>query len=284
MNHFSRVIFVALLLSACAAPTPNTSPIPTASQSVIPIPTQTPVHTEVLRSPDGTIRANVICYQGAMQWDCWTHSLNGNVLFETPGPNGWSPDGLYAVVCVGANHDSPCSGFQVWDMVHGEVKGGFASYTHKWSPDEKHTIVYLDNSQFVGVQDKLIALDASTGIERSLDRCPDWLGTQVCQDFPGVIISGQIAGLPNGAQATLYTYALDKNMGYGIQWINENGSWKQLLRKSFGNFYRVTIDLQGYSTAPVSYTVYLSGTHAYVVDDGQVTTIKADSLDFTFKK
>ncbi len=123
MHRRMRPLIVLFLwLAAC---TPQGAPMPkggraTAGATNAPVPT--PVKTEAVVAPNGTPRATLICYEGYMQLDCSTHFPNGNVLRYGPGKNDWSPDGNYAIVCVGFTHDSPCSGFQVWDMLTGEVK------------------------------------------------------------------------------------------------------------------------------------------------------------------
>jgi hypothetical protein len=87
-----------------------------------------------------------------MQWDCETHFPNGHVLLGAPSDrfsslNAWSPDNNYTIVCVGANHDSPCSGYEVLDLVE---------------------------SHYDGVLGQLIEYDAARETETNLAACPDW--------------------------------------------------------------------------------------------------------------
>jgi hypothetical protein len=46
----------------------------------------------------------------------------------------------------------------------------------------------------------------------------------------------------------------------------------------------MTAEATGYSSNPVSYTIHLSGTTAYLVEDGQTTAKEALRLDFHFAR
>jgi hypothetical protein len=43
------------------------------------------------------------------------------------------------------------------------------------------------------------------------------------------------------------------------------------------------MEVSGYKSSPISYTIIIVNEKAYVVEDGQVTTEEAINLDFLFK-
>ena len=278
-------VAVVVLLTACRAQavTLTSTPAPTRTPPI----TSTPVYSGSLNSPNGTPRAKQICYPGYMQWDCQAHFPNGNILYGAPNEDDWSPDNNYAVVCVGATHDSPCRGFEVWDMTSGTVKVTFPDYTFQWDPNRKHMLVYLVESHYSGLLDELIAFDPVAKTEKHLTECPEWFREkfqQVCVNFPGVVVGGQFSGLSDNAEVEMCYYALDMNLPWGVGTLEGNVDWKLNLRKGFGSNFLVTAQAGGYTGSPISYTVQISGTQAYVAENGIATEVKADHLDFHFEK
>jgi hypothetical protein len=280
-----------VFLAACQSPTPNATltprPVPTTRL------TPTPYSVSVVKSSDGKTRAQLICYLGYMQLDCETDFPNGHVLHGAPSdpsnsPSAWSPDNNYTIVCVGANHDSPCAGFEVWDMVNGVVQRTlpYDSPFHQWEPDQPHTLIYLLESHYVGVLDQLIDYDAASATDTNLAACPDLILKtlpQACDNFPGVVIGGELSGLPDDFSVPLFYYSHDQNMLWG--WSPQSGTrWATNLRKGFGLSFSVTPMAVGYVSTPVSYTLYLSGTQALITDHGIVTSVSADQLDFHFER
>ncbi|HDQ71503.1 MAG TPA: hypothetical protein ENN19_05330 [Chloroflexi bacterium] len=285
-----QVALVLFFIGGCTTSVPNTtlSPVPTAIiNSVIPTPVSTPVYVGSLRSPDGTIRAEVICYQGYMQWNCQNYFPNGNVLSGelalSEQPGRWSSDGLYAIESIGDTYDSPI-GYQVWDVVNGTVAKFFRSRIYRWSSEQDHFLVYLVEHQIVGVPSDLIGFDPTTGNETVLQECPAWFD-YVCSASAGVVVGGRVIGLPQRAQAVIRTYALDEGgVLRGYQTVEmDGGTWQQLLRQSFGKSFRITVWWADYVGNPASYDLYLDGTQVYLLRNGQREFIEPTSLDFTFK-
>lgn len=226
-----------------------------------------------------------------MQWFCEYHFPNGNILHGLWSPSPvWSSDGLYATMCVGATHDSPCSGFEVWDMVNGIVVKGFFPYrVHQWSP-EGHILVYLVEHSIEGIPADLVEFDPATVNETVLQECPEWF-RQPCPASPGVVVSGRVVGLPSLAQAVIQTYALDEGGRLrGYQTVErDNGVWQQLLRESFGRSFRIVIECvadacRGYTAIPQSYDLCIEGTQVTQIWNGQRRLIEPNSLDFALVK
>jgi hypothetical protein len=61
-----------------------------------------------------------------------------------------------------------------------------------------------------------------------------------------------------------------------------NGDWELVVPEADGPNKVVTAEVKGYVSQPISYTIYVSGTTAYLVEDSQITDKEALSLDFHF--
>jgi len=95
------------------------------------------------------------------------------------------------------------------------------------------------------------------------------------------LVRGEISGLPDDTLATIYVRLPP---GRVVDWGRHgNGLWECVVRAAGGVDKVVTAEAEGYISSPVSYTIHLSGTTAYVVKDGQITTDEALHLDFHFK-
>jgi hypothetical protein len=90
-----------------------------------------------------------------------------------------------------------------------------------------------------------------------------------------------LSGLADDTLAKLQVY---KEHGGRTHWGTHpgNGSWEIVLYEKPGVNYIVTVAADGYTTNPISYTVQISGTKVYVVEEGQVTSEEAMHLDFQF--
>jgi hypothetical protein len=95
-------------------------------------------------------------------------------------------------------------------------------------------------------------------------------------------IGGQFSGLPDDALVTIH---ICTPSGWEAVWGTRrgNGPWESVVTDASGVDYVVTAEAEGYVTDPISYTIHLSGTTAYVVEDGQITSNEALYLDFDFK-
>lgn len=280
--------FGLVLLTACETPIISIVVTPTPTRRLPPTPrmTATPSYIGPVKSPDGRTLATLVCHSVSMYSSCTTRFPNGHYFSGSPGAEDWSPDNNYVVVGVGGDHDSPPIGFQAWDMVNGEMVRSFHDFDFGWDPSRPHTLVYVVvNDPFGAALGEIIEIDASTKAEKHLTACPDWIQHgQDCTNFSGSIIGGQISGLLDNAKATTLVYSQD----YGIvveepAWIGD-ASWKIELTKHRGLSYWIIPQAEGYIGAPISYTVQISGTEAYMVENGMVTSAKADHLDFHFEK
>lgn len=170
-------------------------------------------------------------------------------------------------------------------MVTGEREDVFYSSLYKWSPEGEHTLAYLVPSNYLGLPDELVLFDPATGEKTHPEACPSWMQSeypQACSDFPGVIIGGRISGVPDDLPVTIIQYSVDKGMPYGVTTWYGSVSWQGNLRRSAGVVYTIKAEAAGYVGTPVSYTIQISGTKAYLVTGGQVSAEEALHLDFNF--
>lgn len=95
-------------------------------------------------------------------------------------------------------------------------------------------------------------------------------------------IEGQFSGLPDDTLVTIHICTLS---GWEAVWGTRrgNGPWESVVTDASDVDYVVTAEVEGYVSSPLSYTIHLSGTTAYVVKDGQITSNEALHLDFHFK-
>lgn len=95
------------------------------------------------------------------------------------------------------------------------------------------------------------------------------------------LVQGEITGLPDDVLATIYVRLPS---GRVILWGERgNGHWEFVVTASGEVDRVVTAEAEGFISSPISYTIRLSGTTAYVVEEGQVTTREAVHLDFHFE-
>jgi hypothetical protein len=183
---------ISLLLWLAACGTSTATPVRLS-------PTGTPVFVGDLVSPNGSVYARTTCYRVSVDAACTTRFLNG-AYYRARDPMAWSPDGRYAVVCIGANHDSPCSFFDVWDMANGERKARMPAYSpYAWDAGQAHTLVYLVIGDGYSGLDTLTAFDPASEAKTSLAACPDWFAkvfSQACADFPGVMSAPTLLPYP----------------------------------------------------------------------------------------
>jgi hypothetical protein len=62
-----------------------------------------------------------------------------------------------------------------------------------------------------------------------------------------------------------------------------NGEMKLVLPEHQGVTYIVSAEAEGYVSDPIRYTIQLSGTNFYLVENGQKTSSEVQSLKFQFK-
>jgi len=299
VNRAVQAVVVLVFLVACgrqADGTTSANPSPAAYPSLLTqASTLEPVKTQVIRSPDGTPRAEQVCYQRPGWLDCRTVFPNGETLSGTPGR--WSSDGQFALDCFATTADKmadPCEFFSVWDMVNGQVVTThllpFSPFHFvAWSPELPHTLLYIFHQDIEHIPDDLFALDAATGQESILQACPAWVDSQLghaCGAAPGVVVAGAVKGLPASSEAVIRTYDLDHGselVGYQTVEI-DGGSWKQLLRQSLGPDFEITVWLYGYVGNPARYDVHLNGTQVYSATGAQLDPIMPDTLNFALLK
>jgi len=95
------------------------------------------------------------------------------------------------------------------------------------------------------------------------------------------LIGGQIAGLPEDVQATIYVRT---PQGRTVSWggAKVGVPWQAIVHKAGGLDYVVTAEAEGYISQPISYTIHISDDTACVVRNGQMTDEEAVHLDFHF--
>lgn len=101
------------------------------------------------------------------------------------------------------------------------------------------------------------------------------------QPEPGrPLVKGQLSGLPIDVLATIYVRLPS---GQVVLWgERENGTWEFVVTEAGGTEKIVTAEAKGYVSQPISYTIHVSGTTAYLVEGGQITAKEALNLDFHF--
>ena len=288
MKRLDRLIPLVLVLLTACTPT-------AASVTATPRPTPTlppPYYVGSVKAPGGRTLATESCYSFGTDYAFWVLFPNGRRLAGDlrNGGGGLSPDGSFAIVDVGGNHDSPPTGMAVWDMLGGTVIDNLPLAPFGWDPSQPHILVYLRVEANTDGLDRLVELDAVSQAETQLPTCPDWfrfisqINSVSCANFPGVNIGGRFFGLPDDLQVRLSVRVLD---GCGAEWPSlplAKMGWSQKLRNYDGSVYSITPLADGYLSTPLSYTVEISGTEAYVVVNGTITPEKSDHLDFRFDK
>jgi hypothetical protein len=95
------------------------------------------------------------------------------------------------------------------------------------------------------------------------------------------IIEGRISGLPNNTLLTIHVKTLiGKEAIYLTQAVNSH--WEIVITSASGVDYIITAEAAGYTSTPQNYTIHLSDTTVYIVDEGQITENEAINLDFLF--
>jgi hypothetical protein len=96
-------------------------------------------------------------------------------------------------------------------------------------------------------------------------------------------VEGQISGISDNALVKIHIHTSSgQEIGYVTQ--QGNGPWEAIVRDVSGLDYIMTAEAKGYASKPVSYTIHLSGTTAYIVEGGQITAKEALRLDFHFAR
>ena len=101
------------------------------------------------------------------------------------------------------------------------------------------------------------------------------------QPIPGQpLVKGQLSGLPNNILATIYVRSPS---GQVVLWGERgNGAWEFVVTEADGANKIISAEAKGYVSQPISYTINVSGTTAYLVEGGQITDKEAMNLDFHF--
>ncbi len=224
---------------------------------------------------------------------CTTHFPKGNALpggpidgqNQSPNLKFWSPDNNYVVVCRAVN----CPGFELWDMVDGIVKRRLPGFNGggvwQWEPDQAHTMLVLEGSEYDGFPDFLIQYDPAQDTEATLGACPDWISSyfrEACRNFPGSEIGAELSVLTGTVDVKMIvrTGAVATTRDLGTQ--HGNSKWEMAFGRNTSDF-SITPQVLGYVATPISYTVHISGTQAFVTDHGVVSPLTADHLDFHFE-
>jgi hypothetical protein len=178
------LILLPLLVGACttSTTTPAITSTPNYRETQISYrETQTTKYTktttETVVSPNGLIKLTYSCVQflGDMP-RCSTKFPNGNSIGK-PLEEDWSPDGKFAIICIGATHDSPCRWLEVWDMVIGEERDEIHNswYCYDWSPHDDHLLAYMYESPYIGTHKyNLVILNPATGKKSHPEIYPTW--------------------------------------------------------------------------------------------------------------
>jgi len=95
------------------------------------------------------------------------------------------------------------------------------------------------------------------------------------------LISGELSGLPDSTTVTIHIRTLNGREAYTVAGPSP-GPWEAVVTEASSSNYVVTAEVAGYASYPVSYTIHLIGTTAYVIENGETTT-EALHLDFHFE-
>lgn len=95
------------------------------------------------------------------------------------------------------------------------------------------------------------------------------------------LIRGEFSGL---ADNTLVTLHIRTTAGEEIQWGTRrgNGPWESVIPNNPDVDYIVTAEADAYQSTPISYSIHVDGTTAFLIEDEQVTFTEAQHLDFHF--
>jgi hypothetical protein len=97
------------------------------------------------------------------------------------------------------------------------------------------------------------------------------------------LIAGQISGLAENALLTIHIATPE---GYEAAYYTQkgNGRWEAVVTSASGVDYVITAEADGYVSSPTGYSIHLSDTTAYLVEEGRVTQDEALDLDFHFQR
>jgi hypothetical protein len=129
-----------------------------------------------LVSPDGQYRWPQECRYLGIDIRCQILFPNGQKSVVYNWPLEWSPTGAHLLVPIGGNHDTPASGYELWNMLTAtrvaELNTSYPGWIG-WSPDGG-TILYVKRGSPDAAPVGLVSLDAGSGVETATRQCPVW--------------------------------------------------------------------------------------------------------------
>ncbi len=173
-RHFPSPLESPLGSASLPTPGPTLSPsirVFVSSDGQIAMPIPFPVNfTTTFTSPNGTITLPAVCSFSDIP-HCYGQFPNGESI-ELNGIR-WSFDERFVVLCSGATHDSPCKGYEIWNMAKGEHLETLPWSTWgRWEPNG-HTFAYT--TELSANKPILFLFDAETEKRSNVQVCPEWL-------------------------------------------------------------------------------------------------------------
>ncbi len=136
--------------------------------------------TTTFTSPNGAVVLPATCRYSDVP-HCYGQFSNGANM-ELSGIR-WSSDEQFAVVCHGATHDSPCKGYEIWNVAEGKHLETLPWST--WGRWEPNGYVLTYTTELSADIPTLFLFDAKTGEHSGVMICPEWLGVYR-SDMPDV--------------------------------------------------------------------------------------------------
>ncbi len=126
--------------------------------------------TTTFTSPNATVVLPAACSYSDVP-HCYGQFPNGATM-ELSGIR-WSFVERFAVVCSGGTHDSPCKGYEIWNIAEGQYLETLPWSTWgRWEPSG-HIFAYT--TELSANKPTLFLFDAKTGRQSSAKVCPEWL-------------------------------------------------------------------------------------------------------------
>lgn len=127
--------------------------------------------TTIFTSPNATAILSVACSYSDVP-HCYGQFPNGANM-ELSGIR-WPFDERFAVVCRGGTHDSPCKGYEIWNIAEGKHLETLPwSMWGRWEPSG-HIFAYT--TELSANKPTLFLFAAKTGKQSRATMCPEWLG------------------------------------------------------------------------------------------------------------
>ncbi len=196
-----------------------------------------------LISPDQQRRWPLICRSLGLDVECEIQFSNGQKSTRYRWPLKWSSTSAYLLVPVGGSHDTPVSGYELWNMATETREKvfdvAFSGYA-EWAPDGQR-VFYLSRSSGSD-PGRLMKIDLAAGGESSTRECPDFLLGQIrtaddyrfwlsyCDNVP------VLSNAPTILSFTVEPDTASPGDMVTVQWSTSGGVTASLQQNVNGNF------------------------------------------------